>query len=69
LRNQKQNAATIKSSFIVSSFVYWEAAIMSLKPAQKLEMDEIKFFGELGWFATLSVVVASFSPFLADVFG
>jgi hypothetical protein len=69
LRNQKQNAATIKSSFIVSSFVYLEAAIMSLKPAQKLEMDEIKFFGELGWFATLSVVVASFSPFLADVFG
>ena len=42
---------------------------MSLKPAQKLEMDEIKFFGELGWFATLSVVVAFFSPFLADVFG
>jgi len=42
---------------------------MSLKPDQKMEIDEIKFFSELGWFATLSVIVASFSPFLADVFG
>jgi hypothetical protein len=42
---------------------------MSLKPDQKLEIDEIRFFSELGWFATLSVVVASFSPFLAEIFG
>jgi hypothetical protein len=42
---------------------------MSLKPDQKLEIDEIRFFSELGWFATLSVVVASFAPFLTNVFG
>jgi hypothetical protein len=42
---------------------------MSLKPDQKMEYDEIRFLGELGWFATLSVVVASFSPILAGVFG
>lgn len=42
---------------------------MSLKPDQKLEIDEIKFFSELGWFATLSVVVASFAPYILDVFG
>jgi hypothetical protein len=42
---------------------------MSFKPDQKLEIDEIKFFSELGWFATISVVVASFAPLIADVFG
>ena len=42
---------------------------MSLKPDQKMEYDEIRFLGELGWFATLSVVVASFAPILAGVFG
>ena len=42
---------------------------MSLKPHQKLEMDEIKFFGELGWFATLAVAVASFAPLISDMFG
>ncbi|GEM_PF-1726044 len=42
---------------------------MSLKPDQKLEIDEIKFFSELGWFATLSVAVASFAPYILDVFG
>jgi hypothetical protein len=41
---------------------------MSLKPDQKLELDEIKFFSELGWFATFSVVVASFAPYLANIF-
>ena len=54
---------------IVSGFVYSEAIIMSMKPDRKLEMDEIKFFGELGWFATLSVAVASFAPIVAEVFG
>jgi hypothetical protein len=54
---------------IVSGFVYLEAIIMSMKPDRKLEMDEIKFFGELGWFATLSVAVASFAPLIADVLG
>ena len=42
---------------------------MSLKPDQKLEIDEIRFFSELGWFATLSVAVASFAPYLVEVFG
>ena len=42
---------------------------MSLLPDQKLEIDEIKFFSELGWFAAFSVVVASFAPYIIDVFG
>lgn len=42
---------------------------MSLKPDYKLEIDEIKFFSELGWFATFSVIVASFAPLIGDVFG
>jgi hypothetical protein len=42
---------------------------MSLTPDQNLELDEIRFFSELGWFATLAVVVASFAPYLADLFG
>ena len=42
---------------------------MSLKPDQKMEIDEIKFFNELAWFATIAVVVTSFAPLIADVFG
>ncbi|MGA8865079.1 MAG: hypothetical protein WBM09_01490 [Gallionella sp.] len=42
---------------------------MSLKPAQKFELDEIKFFGELGWFATLAVAVASLALFFEGMFG
>ena len=40
---------------------------MSLKPDQKLELDEIKFFGELGWFATLAVAVAAFALFIENM--
>jgi len=64
-----QSAATVKIVIIISSFIYLEAAIMSLKPDQKLEIDEIQFFSELGWFATLSVAVASFAPYIVDIFG
>ena len=42
---------------------------MSLKSGNKLNIDEIKFSSELGWLATLSVLVASLSPYIADVFG
>jgi hypothetical protein len=69
LRETIQSAATVIFVIIISSFIYLEAAIMSFKPDQKLEIDEIKFFSELGWFATISVVVASFAPLIADVFG
>jgi hypothetical protein len=64
-----QSASTVIIVIIISGFIYLEAAIMSLKPDQKLEIDEIKFFSELGWFATLSVAVASFAPYILDVFG
>jgi hypothetical protein len=37
---------------------------MSLIPDQKLELDEIIFFGELGWFATLSVGVVAVAIFV-----
>jgi hypothetical protein len=42
---------------------------MSLRPENKLDIDETRFFSELGWFATLAVVVASFAPMIADIFG
>ncbi len=42
---------------------------MSLKPAQQFELDEIKFFGELGWCATLAVAVATFALFFEGTFG
>jgi len=42
---------------------------MSLKPDHKLVGDELKFFGEMGWLATLSVLIASFAPLVAEVFG
>jgi len=42
---------------------------MSLKPDHKLDGDELKFFGEMGWLATLSVLVASFAPLISEVFG
>jgi hypothetical protein len=42
---------------------------MSLKSGIKLHHDEILFSNELGWFATLSVLVASFSPYIVDIFG
>lgn len=48
--------------------IYLEDVIMSLKPDQKMEIDEIKFFNELGWFATIAVVVASFAPYFSDIF-
>jgi hypothetical protein len=41
---------------------------MSLTPEQSLEIDEVRYIGELGWFATLAVVVAAFSPYLAQYF-
>jgi hypothetical protein len=42
---------------------------MSLKSGYKPHHDEILFSNELGWFATLSVLVASLSPYILDVFG
>jgi hypothetical protein len=32
---------------------------MSLKSPQKLEKEEVKFFGELGWFSALAVAIAA----------
>jgi len=42
---------------------------MSIKPDYKLNVDELKFFSELGWFATLAVTVAAFAPLIVDIFG
>ncbi len=42
---------------------------MSLNSGNKLHHDEILFSNELGWFATLSVLVASLSPYIVDIFG
>ncbi|MHB1237377.1 MAG: hypothetical protein ACYCY7_07425 [Gallionella sp.] len=42
---------------------------MSLKPETHYDRDEIEFFSELGWLATLSVTVVSFAPYIADIFG
>ncbi len=64
-----QSAMVINSSDTASSYIYSEGTIMSLKPAQKLELDEIKFFGELGWFATLSVAVATLALFFKGMLG
>jgi hypothetical protein len=64
-----QSAATAIIVIIISCCIYLEDVIMSLKPDQKMEIDEIKFFNELAWFATIAVVVTSFAPLIADVFG
>lgn len=32
---------------------------MSLKSPEKLEKDEVEFFGELGWFSALAVAIAA----------
>jgi hypothetical protein len=42
---------------------------MSLKPEYAYDLDELKFFGELGWFASLSVTIASLTPYLLEIFG
>lgn len=36
---------------------------MSLKSPQDLDLDEVKFINELGWFATLSVSLATLAVF------
>jgi hypothetical protein len=33
--------------------------IISLKPSQKLDQEEVKFLSELGWFTTLAVAIAA----------
>jgi len=42
---------------------------MSLKSENKLAKEELNFFNELGWLATLSVSVAAFAPYIVDIFG
>jgi hypothetical protein len=42
---------------------------MSLKPENELGKEELNFFSELGWLATLSVSVATFAPYILDIFG
>ncbi len=40
---------------------------MSFKPDHKPDMDEVKYFGELGWLATMSVAIVAVSPYLLQL--
>ncbi|MGA9667282.1 MAG: hypothetical protein WBQ69_12675 [Gallionella sp.] len=37
---------------------------MTLKSDHKPNVDEIKFTSELGWFATLAIVVVALAPYI-----
>jgi len=68
LRHSKQSVVTVSIVISVSGILF-RRLIMSLKSGIKLHHDEILFSNELGWFAALSVLVASFSPYIVDIFG